>query len=218
MITTTPPSAPKGAHSPLLYDYLRKYQEDPTSRVFAPLAEAYRKAGLVDEAIEIAREGLRVHPGFIGGRVALARGLFDKKLFAEVIDELGPIIQDAPDNLVAQRLLAESFLILGRIAEALGCYKMLLYFNPGDPETAKIVSELEAQAYEKGALVLRTDPPPPAEPEPLPDFAVRPAGAALRDAPDLRAAARREKWIRQVEVLQLLLQRVERYRTRVRLS
>ena len=57
--------------SPMIYDYLKKYQEDPTSRVFAPLAEAYRKAGLIDEAIEIAREGLRVHPNFVGGRVAL---------------------------------------------------------------------------------------------------------------------------------------------------
>src|SRR4051812_37043809 len=95
--------------SPLLYDYLKKYQEDPTSRIFAPLAEAYRKAGLLDDAIEIAQEGLRMHPNFVGGRVALARALFDKKLFDEVIEELGPLIQDVPDNLVAQRLLAESY-------------------------------------------------------------------------------------------------------------
>src|SRR5262245_34688745 len=105
-------------YSPLIYSYLKKYQEDPTSRVFAPLAEAYRKAGLVDEAIEIAREGLGVHPGFVGGRVALARALFDKKSYDEVIAELVPIIQDVPDNLVAQRLLAESYLMTGRLAEA----------------------------------------------------------------------------------------------------
>src|SRR3982750_948516 len=97
---------PTKRYPPVIYEYLRKYQEDPSSRVFAPLAEAYRKAGLVDEAIEVAQEGLRVHPNFIGGKVALARALFDKKLFSAVVDELSPIVQDIPDNIVAQRLLA----------------------------------------------------------------------------------------------------------------
>ena len=105
--------------SPIIYHYLKKYQDDPTSRVFAPLAEAYRKAGLVDEAIEIAREGLRIHPSFVGGRVALARALFEKKQYSQVIDELSQVVQDVPDNLVAQRLLGESCLMLGRVAEAL---------------------------------------------------------------------------------------------------
>jgi tetratricopeptide (TPR) repeat protein len=195
------------AYSPVIFGYLKKYQEDPTSRVFAPLAEAYRKAGLLDEAIEIAREGLRIHPQFVGGRVALARALFDKRQYNEVIDELAPIIQDVPDNLVAQRLMAESCLMLGRVTEALGCYKMLLYFNASDPETAKIVAELEAQAYQKGTLVLRTDVPEEEEEEPA--FDVRSARGAIAADPALRRAS----WIRKVELLQALLQRVERYRT-----
>jgi predicted Zn-dependent protease len=189
---------------PQLYSYLRKYQDDPSSRIFAPLAEAYRKAGLPDEAIDIAREGLKIHPSFMGGRVALARALFDKELYQEVVNELSPIVQDIPDNLVAQRLLAESYLVLGRVAESLSAYKMLLYFSPQDTETAQVVQELEAQAYEKGTLVLRTDTAPSS----LPDFDVRPVHAALDDDPDVR----RTKRIRQIEMLQGLLQKVERYR------
>jgi tetratricopeptide (TPR) repeat protein len=191
---------------PQIYDYLRRYQEDPTSRVFAPLAEAYRKSGLIAEAIEIAREGLRIHPGFIGGRVALARALFDRKSYAEVVEELAPVVQDVPDNLVAQRIIAESYLMLGRIAEALGAYKMLLYFSPSDPETAKIVQELEAQAYEKGALVLRTDPPEPK----IAEFDVKSANAAIEDSPERH----RERWIARIEFVQNLLLKVERYRVR----
>lgn len=189
---------------PLIYQYLKKYQEDPGSRVFAPLAEAYRKAGLVDEAIEIAREGLRIHPRFIGGRVALARALFDKHNYNEVISELTEVVQDVPDNLVAQRLLAESYLMLGRIADALGAYKMLLYFSPQDHEIMKMVQELEAQAYEKGALVLRTDPAPQDEDA----FSIRGSLGAIDDDPDMK----RRLWIRKIEVLQGLLQRVERYK------
>ncbi|MDR3608019.1 MAG: hypothetical protein P4M08_11645 [Oligoflexia bacterium] len=194
---------------PQIYDYLRRYQEDPTSRVFAPLAEAYRKSGLIDEAIEIAREGLAIHPGFIGGRVALARALFDKKNYQEVADELAPVVRDVPDNLVAQRLIAESYLMLGRVAEALSAYKMLLYFSPSDPETAKLVQELEEQAYERGTLVLRSDPPRQAEPE-LPAFDVKPAGQAIDDSVENRRSA----WIARIEGLQHLLLKVERYRVR----
>jgi tetratricopeptide (TPR) repeat protein len=197
---------PKLAGHPQIYEYLKRYQEDPTSRVFAPLAESYRKAGLVDEAITIAREGLRIHPSFIGGRVALARALFDKKLYNEVIDELAKVVEDVPDNLVAQRLIAESYLMSGRVSEALGAYKMLLYFSPSDEETAKMVQELEAQAYEKGVLVLRTDSKKPE----IPEFAEKSAHEAIESDPALK----KERWMAKVERLQSVLQKVERYRAR----
>jgi tetratricopeptide (TPR) repeat protein len=200
----------KAPHHPIIYKYLKKYQDDPSSRVFAPLAEAYRKAGLIDEAVKIAREGTHLHPNFMGGRVALARALFDKRLFQEVIDELSGIVQDIPDNLVAQRLLAESYLMLGQVGLALGAYKMLLYFSPQDLETAQLVQELESQAYEKGSLTLRTDP----SPAPLPQFDVRSAHQALDGDP----GTLRSKRIRRIEMLQRLLQKVERYRTRCELK
>lgn len=187
--------------SPLIYDYLKKYQEDPTSRIFAPLAEAYRKAGLLDEAIEIAREGLRVHPNFVGGRVALARALFEKKQYEDVVEELSFVVREVPDNLVAQKLLAESSLMLGRMSEALSAFKMLLYFNPSDTEIARIVSELEAQAYEDGVLVLRKDPAPQ-------KMMIRPAREAISgDFAEWSKTA-----ISQVEMLQTVLVRIERFR------
>lgn len=201
-----------GSFSPVLYDYLKRYQDDPTSRIFAPLAESYRKAGLLDEAIEIARDGLKIHPGFIGGRVALSRALFDKGLYQEVVDELGPIIADVPDNLVAQRLLGDSCLMVGRIAEALGSFKMLLYYNPQDQEVAKIVRELESKAYENGALVLRTD----AIEKEAEGF--EESRGALHRGINLTksvSTADRDRWARKVEKLQGLLLKVERYRSRV---
>ena len=80
---------------------------------------------------------------------------------------------------VAQRLIAESYLMMGEIAGALSAYKMLLYFSPQDPEIMKMVQELEAQAYEQGALVLRRDPKRP----PVPDFAEMSAQARDRLRP-----------------------------------
>ena len=34
----------------------RRYAENPDGRFFAPLADAYRKAGQVDRALEVVRE------------------------------------------------------------------------------------------------------------------------------------------------------------------
>ena len=46
--------------------YLRSYSQDPTSRVFAPLGETYRKLGKLDEAIEVLNEGMKTHPKLRG--------------------------------------------------------------------------------------------------------------------------------------------------------
>ena len=186
--------------NPQIYHYLKKYQSDPRSRVFAPLAEAYRKAGLFDEAIEICRDGIRIHPHFIGGRVALARALFDKGDYASTVKELEPVVLDAPDNLVAQKLLAESCLILGRLSEALSAYKVLLFFMPKDSEIIKLVQELESRAYEDGLLVLQDDPVP------LKNFSVQAADRAISGDPEVR----KREWINRIELLQSLLLRVQR--------
>jgi tetratricopeptide (TPR) repeat protein len=188
--------------NPQIYHYLKRYQEDPTSRVFAPLAEAYRKAGLLDEAIDICRDGLRVHPHFMGGRVALARAFFDKRYYDDVVKELEPVVLDAPDNLVAQRLLADSYLILGRIAQALTSYKVLLYFTPQDEELAKMVKEIELKAYEDGALVLQNDPVQ------LKSYSVKGALKAISDDPIVK----KREWMKKIEGLQSMLLRVQRFK------
>jgi tetratricopeptide (TPR) repeat protein len=219
-----------GEYSPILYDYLKKYQDNPRSKVFAPLAEAYRKAGLVDEAIEIAREGLLIHPTFIGGKVALGRALFDKKEFSRVIDILGSVVQEAPDNWIAQRLFADSCLMEGRVLEALQSYKMLLYIHPSDLEVSRLVQDLESRSYEEGAILLterdRTaslhlatreeTPVTPIEPSQVFSPAEGPTyelDQSPRYAP--RQDLERGVWIRQIELLQDLLRRVDSHRSNI---
>jgi tetratricopeptide (TPR) repeat protein len=188
--------------NPQIYHYLKRYQEDPSSRVFAPLAEAYRKAGLFDEAIEICKDGLRIHPHFIGGRVALARAFFDKRYYEEVVKELEPVVMDAPDNLIAQRLLADSYLILGRIAQALTSYKVLLYFTPQDDDLGKMVKEIEMRAYEDGALVVQNDT------SQSKSFSIQGAMRAISEDP----LVKKREWMKKVEGLQALLLRVQRFK------
>ncbi len=199
--------------SPALYEYLRKYQEDPTSRIFAPLAEAYRKSGLAKEAVEIAREGLRIHPSFVGGRVALARALFDLRQYEDVMAELRSVVRDVPDNLVAQRLFGDSALMMGRPEEALTAFKMLLYFAPADAEVGQLVQELENRMYEEGDTRLRKDILPTRRP--LDPELSGAGGFQTREVSEAFSGDRvlaRKRWRSQIELLQGMLQRVERYR------
>lgn len=131
---------------PYFREYLRRYKEDPKSRVFAPLAEAYRRIGKVDEAIAICLEGLQHHPEFTGGRVALAKCYLEKRRFQEARLELERVIEQAPENLLAQRLLGDTCLQLEDRESALHAYKMALLLSPSDVSLAQKVRALETQA------------------------------------------------------------------------
>ncbi len=150
---------------PYFREYLRRFQEDPTSRVFAPLAEAYRRLGRVDEAIEICREGLEHHPDFHGGRVAYAKCLVDKKQFPDARKELERVVYSVPENLLAQRLLGEVNAILGDVDAALHAFKMALLLSPADVGLAEKVHQLEKRSAAPAEPVPFEIPPsrPPAD-------------------------------------------------------
>jgi tetratricopeptide (TPR) repeat protein len=87
--------------------YRRKYELNPHARVFAPLADLYRKAGRLDEALLILKEGLQHHPRYISALVILGkcqRDAGDMEAARETFDQV--LLLD-PDNLVVLKLLAE---------------------------------------------------------------------------------------------------------------
>lgn len=157
-------------HPPQVREYVRRYQEDPKSRVFAPLAEAYRRLGRVDEAMGLCLEGLENHPGFHGGRVALAKCYIDKREFEKARAELEKVVQSAPENLLAQRLLGDTLLSLGLAHQALHCFKMAVMLAPSDVlleekmraiegSCQKTPREAESRVVETGTLVLQESNP-----------------------------------------------------------
>ena len=84
-----------------------KLEKDPQSRIFAQLADAYRKEGLLDEAIRICRDGLAAHPTYVSGRVVLGRALLEQGALEEAEAEFRRVLELAPDNLLALRTLGE---------------------------------------------------------------------------------------------------------------
>lgn len=92
---------------PEINKYLTILSRDPKSIVFAPLAEAYRKAGMLDEAIATAKDGLQSHPNYLGGLVALGRAYFEKGMLEEAREDLEKVVKIAPDNIIASGILDE---------------------------------------------------------------------------------------------------------------
>ena len=132
--------------------YQIEFERNPRSKVFAALAEAYRKMGLLDAAVDICKQGISHHPSFVSGRVAFAKVLLEKKAFAEALPHLQAAAQLSPDNILAHSLLAETLLQLKRPKEAWRAYKMVLFLNPHDSKAQAAVKKWEfLSADEYGA-------------------------------------------------------------------
>src|SRR5437763_11749382 len=57
----------------------RRWLENPKGRNFAPLADAYRKAGELDRALAPCKAGLGLHPAYVSANTVFGRCLWDQK-------------------------------------------------------------------------------------------------------------------------------------------
>lgn len=124
--------------------YQQMYARDPKSKVFAPLAEAYRKLGLLSQAEQICKQGVKLHPDFVSGLVAYAKVLIDQKKFTDALPHLMKSTQLSPDNILSHRLLALCQLSLRQPKEALRSFKMVLFLSPEDEEAQRHVQKWES--------------------------------------------------------------------------
>lgn len=141
--------------------YRRLLERDPNSRVFAPLAEACRKANRLEEALEIARTGVAIHPAYASGRVALARAQLALDRHDEAAGELVQAISHAPENALAHRLLGEARVQLGDRDGAFEAFARALALNPDDEEARQALVGIEPAP----APVVVETPAAPAAPQ-----------------------------------------------------
>lgn len=133
----------KRNQSALLAKYYGLYKKNPRSKVFAPLAEAFRKLGMLDDALKILKEGIRHHPNYTLGYIVLANCYYDQEKFDLTYNTLRPIISQNADNISLQKIFAQACIHLGHLEEALDTYKYLLFLNPRDKFFASEVKKLE---------------------------------------------------------------------------
>src|SRR5438046_4654601 len=114
------------ADSHRIEDLRRRVQKDPSSIAFAQLAEECRRAGEFQEAVDVCRAGLELHPGYLSARVTLGRSLIELDELDEAQLELQLVLSTAPENLAAIRGLAEIYHRRGSLHEALQQYRAAL--------------------------------------------------------------------------------------------
>ena len=156
------------AGNPRIDELRKKLDKEPGSRLFAQLAEELRKDGELEDAIQVAREGLQKHPNYPSARMTLGRALFDTGDWAAARAEFELVLKGAPDNILASRLLAESLESLGDVPGAIARYKKTLALAPGDKQVLARLEALEGGgAGAGGARAATPDGAPAASPPPI---------------------------------------------------
>ena len=169
---------------------------------FGAIAERFRRAGELERAVELCRDGLQRFPDHLSAQVTLGWSLMDLGRYEEAREALERVLKRAPDNLAAIRGLAElhdraehTMMLpmdgpgqwpppMDDFADAAPAEER---FQPAlDSDTVQISVEpsLEEPAY----AAEMSFPPPMAMPIPAPAVAAAIESSAVEPAPDLAEA------------------------------
>lgn len=166
-----------GSHTrPDLERLLARYEQAPGSRLFAAVADAYRAAGRLDEAVRVLRSGLDKHPLYVSALVLLGQCHLDQQQEDAAEVAFARVLELDPENMVALRYRAERARRRGALERAVELLRRLLEIDPFDREVQADLG-LVATALERKARSESPAPWPPASPEsrPLPPAAEAPA-------------------------------------------
>ena len=128
--------------------------KNPGSLAFAPLADAYRKAGRTREAVRLCREGLERFPEYATARLVLAKALLDEGDGEAALFEVRGILDQSPADAPAHRLAAELHRRAGRLAEALPHLRQAVALDPSDRESRVLLEVLEGGGKRPGTSTL----------------------------------------------------------------
>ena len=149
-----------------IQDLKKRVEREPGSRFFVPLAEEYRKAGRLSQAIGALEDGLIAHPGYVAARVALARAYLEVGRVDESMTAFSKALADDPSNLVAAKALGDLHLSRGESIEALKRYLRYRGIS-GDRRVDALIARLQEETAPVTARSPEADAPPPPPAFPL---------------------------------------------------
>ncbi|HEU0265302.1 MAG TPA: tetratricopeptide repeat protein, partial [Geobacterales bacterium] len=125
--------------------YEQMLEKDPNSLCFAPLADLYRKAGLLEQALAVATHGAELHPSYEGGLIALARAYQEQGLKAEARAVFERVVASSPENLRAQKHLANLYLEAGDLPAAERALNVVVMLDGSDKDAQQKLDTLRQQ-------------------------------------------------------------------------
>jgi tetratricopeptide (TPR) repeat protein len=117
---------------------------DPEGRAFAPLADAYRRKGELEEAQSLVQDGLDRHPDFATGHLVAARVECDRGDLVAAREHLDRVLDLDGGNILALIDRADAAVSEGDHEGALTDLKMALRLDPGHVEARRRVDDLES--------------------------------------------------------------------------
>ena len=140
-----------------------KFEKDRNSKLFLPLAEEYRKEGMLDEAIEVLTGGIGRHSTYTSARVLLGKIYLEKGMLDEARSEFENVVKTVPDNLYAYKKLAEIYRDTGESELAIKAYRSILKLSPMDEETISNLKDIEVVSTAVAPGVKQKKEPPLSE-------------------------------------------------------
>ena len=138
-------------------DELRKKFEENPRRYFAPLANEFRKAGDLVQAIALCREHLPKQPGHMSGYIVFGQALYESGALEEARDVFEQALDLDPENLIALRHLGDIARASGDESGARRWWGRVL---DADPRNDDIAAQLAALATATPPLSVPVVEPP----------------------------------------------------------
>ncbi|MFH0921996.1 MAG: tetratricopeptide repeat protein [Fibrobacterota bacterium] len=161
-------------------DELRNLEERvkkvPGSPGFARLADHYRIAGHVDNAIALCETGVKANPEYPTGHLLLGRCYFEKERVEDARKEFETVLRLDRKNIFALKIIGDMEAQKGDKSAAARFYKMAADFDPLNSETQSMFRQF-AQFYKPGSAALPIGPAPAQAETPLPAAEAPPAEA-----------------------------------------
>ena len=118
-------------------------ERDPEGRVFAPLADAYRRQGDLDQALEVLRDGLDRHSEFAPGLIVAGWVRRDRGELEAAGEAFEAALGVDEENTEALRGVGELATARGDMPAAVEHFQRLVDLEPGDPEIVARLREIE---------------------------------------------------------------------------
>jgi len=150
-------------------EYTKKLSQNPESLVFVPLAESYRKSGMLDEAIETCLKGLQVHPTYMSARMVLGRTYMEKEMHEEAATEFQKVSAADVNNIMAHSLLGQLNIKQGKFTQAIEEFQKVLTLSPDDANAQQLLKQALEQAKHRGPVRAESAPEAPSGSANVPD-------------------------------------------------
>ncbi|MCK4594995.1 tetratricopeptide repeat protein [bacterium] len=136
---------------PEIERYTQLLARDPDSLAFVPLADAYRKSGLFEEAFAVLKRGVGRRPEYLPAKIVLGKCYLDLGNYPKAEATFEEILEIDRDNLVALSSMANVRLHQRRYGEAATVYRSILELDPSNASAAQQLAKLEGKTLSRSS-------------------------------------------------------------------